>query len=327
MIRLQAFGQAEFQKAFASRKDPMKKYTLFIMRCWRESFKGMAAWSSSITALALSSVAVLVVCPNSNALASAGEPSWCAHRVVHDYLAPVRQMKPIRRVPRSGRLPFGPSSLRLVNRTGPLMVGSGTFGYELSTEAAQPLHVDWAILTRISSISHSGHIKRTLITKKSYVRAVRNDSNLRFMFHLPNKPALYRYDIEFQGRSGKLGSYSEYLRVVPRRAAARIRLSSPTYRAGSEVWFRLENVGTAAISFGELFSIERYNGSAWEKDAATPVGAPAVAIELAGGVAYRCKRVTLPQDGSPGLYRLSQKVKVLRQGTMLVPAAQFEVVG
>jgi Bacterial Ig-like domain len=294
-----------------------------------------AAWRAvTRCVLPLAGVGILAVIQASPSAAqginSGGQhaPQICQRVLAHDYLRPLRSMHPIRRPPKSGRLPFGPAYLRL-SSSSPLLVGRDSFGYNFSSNLTvrRPTRLGWLVVTRLVRVNRAGRAIKTFGAQKHKLGRVPDINAVGVFTPVPKQPAFYRYDIEFWQDGVRLGSYSEYLRVVKPVTAVQLRASADSYSPGSTAWFRLENLGSTPIIFGLLYSIERFTGTNWVRDPSSRESAPAVAIEISGGLAYKCNEVHLSSNLMPGLYRFSQKVKAIRSGRTLNPYAEFEVVG
>src|SRR3954452_23105136 len=84
-----------------------------------------------------------------SALAS-GSTSCGVPYTIHDYIQPLRRMRPVREVPSSEKLPFGPERMQLAPMDEGLQVGAGSVGFFLSDEAIeQRRHLNWVVETQL----------------------------------------------------------------------------------------------------------------------------------------------------------------------------------
>jgi hypothetical protein len=121
--------------------------------------------------------------------------------------------------------------------------------------------------------------------------------------------------VDLSGRaSGMSGVKSPFCRkrvnVTERKLAAKIVTSRPSYSAGSEVIFRVDNIGTVSIGLiGEEFVIENYDGSQWVRNQATPNGFPKIRLGfLDSGQSGFCRSFQIPGDVAAGNYRVRKEV-------------------
>lgn len=271
---------------------------------------------------------------SSQALGPEYGTAFCKGQVLHDYFRPLKRLRRLRRVPKSGDLPFGP---RLGLHEAPedrLEVGSGEVGFFLTDERLNggPLRLNWDVGARLYLIGARGQVKREVAELQRHMGRMREpDLELpRLTFPVPARPALYRVDVEFTGGDGRrLGRYSEVFRVVPTRLHVRLGVSAPTYRPGEVAYARIENFGTAPLSFGYPFAVERYDGSAWTMASFSPRRFVKPLIRArAPGRAFWCQHVSLPPDLEPGSYRFSKLVSawLTTRTRRLRLTAEFEVV-
>jgi hypothetical protein len=73
---------------------------------------------------------------------------------------------------------------------------------------------------------------------------------------------------------------------------------------------RTEDPGTAGLSFGMDFAIDRFEEGEWKLDPLTPKGFPGIGYSIFGGVTYECSWLRLPVDMAPGHYRYRREVEV-----------------
>jgi hypothetical protein len=107
----------------------------------------------------------------------------------------------------------------------------------------------------------------------------------------------------------QLGSYSAYFKLAQPFWKPRLGLTGHRFRPGQRVLSRVENLGTETVMYGESFSVQRLEGGQW-------IHVPNMtqkywALWLGGasaGGSGRCSSLYLPDDISPGRYRIVKEV-------------------
>jgi hypothetical protein len=245
--------------------------------------------------------------PSFGASASCGRTS-----VVRDFLAPLSKMAPIRRVPSSGKLPFGPAGLKLSSGS-QLVVGTGSAGFSFSDEAIeQQRNLQWRVEASLFRVDRSGRIRSTVAMQTRRLGVVEGNGIKGFLFDIPGSPAFYRVDLSIRTLEGNriLGTFSEYVRVMRKRSNLRVVVDEPTVVArGQTAHARLINLGTvplesASYVFG--FKIRRFDGSSWVFVAENPPRGPVpkrMQILPPGRENLGCLRYRVPDDAPAGKYR------------------------
>jgi hypothetical protein len=122
------------------------------------------------------------------------------------------------------------------------------------------------------------------------------------------EPGSYRIDSTFSDAAGNLlGSYFEYIQVVPDFLKVRLGMSRRVVSPGGTFKVRLENLGTREVSYGEPYILERYHRKRWQR---VPQKENFFAIKhnLLAGQAGKCQAVHLFKDAVPGRYRIRKRV-------------------
>ncbi len=255
----------------------------------------------------------------------------CRHHSVVDYAHPLERMRPIPRVPASGKLGFGPGALRL-QRPEIVSVGPVKIGYLLVNQGSRnsPGGSGWSASTQLWRVDRTGTPIRSVGSEKQSISGVwrqKSTNKLLGRYRVPRSPRAYRVDVVFRDDAGAVrGHYSEYVRVVPRRLDVRLALSSTALGIGDLLRWRLENYGTVAMSYGLQFRIEHYDGSSWVDAGLAPKGFPAVGFVAGGGVASKCQALKVPMGTEPGRYRVSKSAEIGFQPSREY-LAEFDVVG
>jgi len=251
--------------------------------------------------------------------ASHQHAGFCKARQTRNYLKPLERMVPVRHVPRSGRLPFGPKGVSLYAIGNGLLAGKGSVGFAFSDRAVnQRRRLNWFVRSKLSRVNYRGHVEAVLATRTRYVgrRKVDRVSGQRFM--VSGRPSFYRVDIAIARRNGvRLGRYSEYFRVMSPKSNVRLSVSSRSVISGQEVYARVENIGTESVLPSGRVYIERYNGTAWEGIGSTTIPGQRTRVRavLFGGEVGPCVKYKVPEGQPEGLYRLTDYVDRLKSGS------------
>jgi hypothetical protein len=119
----------------------------------------------------------------------------------------------------------------------------------------------------------------------------------------------YRLDVVFLDEAGTLlGSYFEYIQVLPRTLDVRLKLSRRAVSSGGTLKIRVENFGTHEVRYGDAYTLQQYRDGRWQ---------PAPQQErfftdlhvLGAGRAGRCQVVRILKRAEPGLYRIQKEFK------------------
>lgn len=232
--------------------------------------------------------------------------------VVRDFLAPLSKMAPIRRVPSSGKLPFGPAGLKLSTES-QLVVGSGSAGFSFSDEAIeQQRNLRWRVEASLFKVDRSGRIRSQVATQTRRLGVIEGSNIRGFLFDLSGSPAFYRVDLSIRMLKGNrlLGTFSEYVRVMQPRSDLRVEVDEPTVVArGQTAHARLINLGTVPVESASYvfgFKVRRFDGSRWMFVAENPPRGPVpkrMQILPPGRENQGCLRYRVPDDAPAGRYR------------------------
>lgn len=261
-------------------------------------------------------VAFLLISANgSPSLATTvASPSCGRTAVIRDFLAPLAKLPQIRRVPSSGKLPFGPAGLNL-RPYGGLVVGPGSAGFRFSDEAIeQRRNLQWRVEASLFRVSNTGNAASSpQATLNRRLGVVKDGNDIEgFHFDLPGIPAYYRVDLQIRAlEDGRLlGRFAEYVRVMRPKVDFRVQVDEPTtVTRGETVHARLKNLGTVPIespSYVFGFHVWRFDGSRWRLVAENPPRGPVPKLMqiLSPGAERRgCLRYRVPDDAPLGRYR------------------------
>jgi hypothetical protein len=301
-----------------------------------------------------------VTCPQGTAQAKTGD-EFCAGGIVRDYARPLKRLPKIHVLPASGALPFGPDWLHVEKYPMPVMggyrdpyfghvllPGANKFGYVLQDQgnASIGVELDWTVTARMLVTTRSGLIGREVALQRFQIGNVGRGYWRRLVVSALRRPGLYRFDIQFRTRFGRiLGRFQEYLRVVHPRYEARLVIDNPILRRGESAAIRIDNVGTKSITFEEGFSfgfrLQRFDGlnwvevtlptwQGWRIESNRIAGFPNLYRGVPAGWNTSCiGSIQISPEFEAGLYRILKPVKISRRHGLGPPinlAAEFQVV-
>jgi len=264
---------------------------------------------------------------------------FCGSRAARDYARPLSQMRPIHRIPSSGKLQFAPPGITLEARGGRVVVGGGLVGFGFSDDAVgQVRDLQWDVLLRLVKVNSRGEALVTLESTRRRIGSVRGAQIQDLLLKVTGTPAFYRIDILFRriGSGNLLGKYSSYLRVVRPRFSARLLVSAPVVHRGERVSTRLANLGTepiSSISPDWGFAVEHFTGDGWVPAASNPPPQKQKPIgqKLFAGQMDDCVRLRIPSFEEPGRYRFSMAVdrsrRIRPEDRVVAVTAEFEIDG
>jgi hypothetical protein len=268
---------------------------------------------ASTLVVALAALTLAAAAPAIGAVSYETAPTaFCRPTLLRDYLAPLDRLPKLHSPGPSGKLGFGPPSIRL--RPLPsLLVGGGTIGYKLFlAQGAVAQHPNWTVVTKLERVNWRGRTAETHSYARRHVTTVSRSQGAGVEFRVNRYAFPYRLTIVFRNQAGKeLGEYSFYFRVVDATANARLGLSSPSYRPGSTVFSRIENFGSSPVTYGAPYAIERLEGTAWVKAPESPKGPWILPLywTLAGMTERGCHGFWIPPTMPLGRYRISKEAQ------------------
>ncbi|HYH53579.1 MAG TPA: immunoglobulin-like domain-containing protein [Solirubrobacterales bacterium] len=264
------------------------------------------------------------------------ETQFCRSHELQDYAAPFERMPKLHQPSPTGKVGFGPESLRLWSAPS-LVFGAGEVGFalDLAYSRATGLSLPWSVKASLVEVNGNGRPTgkpRRLVERVGSLNPSRADI---FGFAVSEKPAFYRATIAFHGASGKkLGELSSYHRVMRADQEARLRVNAAAYRLGTSVVGRVENFGSVPITYGAGYRIERLEGSTWRLAPESPRG-PVIAIAYVTspgrtGSGSTCLYFPVPDSTPPGRYRMVIEASLpswdMRNPAERTLTAEFDVV-
>jgi hypothetical protein len=289
------------------------------------------------------------------------EDEFCAGGIVHDYARPLKRLPKGHTLPVFGRLPFGPDWLRVEKYPlsastmyrdpyfgHVLLSGASKFGYVLREQgsASESVDLGWVVTARMFGMSRSGVLGREIVRKRFRIGRVGRGLWRKLTLNALRRPGLYRFDIGFKDRVGRmLGKFQENLRVVRRRYKARLVVSDSVLYRGESADMRIDNIGTRSITFEEGFSVgftlQRFDGlgwvevplpivNGWRIESDRIAGFPNLYSGVPAGWSTTCVgSIQIPSEFRAGLYRILKPVKAAKRHGFSPPinlAAEFQVV-
>jgi hypothetical protein len=273
----------------------------------------MRRLSSTLAAAAIAALALFIAAPTMGAVTYETAPSaFCRATVLRDYLAPLDRLPKPHSPGPSGRLGFGPKSIR-IQPLPSLLVGGGTIGYKLFLAKGAPAqHPNWTVVTKLERVNWRGRPAETHNHTRRHVTTVSRSHEAGVEFRVNRYAFPYLLTVLFRNQAGKdLGEYSFYFRVVDATANARFGFSAPSYRPGSTVFARIENLGSSEVSYGAAYNIERLAGTTWAKTPESPSGPIPARLYITGtGMTQDgCSSFWIPPTMPPGHYRISNEAQ------------------
>jgi hypothetical protein len=249
-------------------------------------------------------------------LPAASPASFCSSPILRDYEITLRAFPPSNPLPQ--HLPFGPPNLEASPawRVGPhLLRIEGSPAYWLKIKGPDDrLDLNWTVKLRVSRPASDGSPGELVLEADTKVEAVMAGDSAQLVAGELEKRGFYRIDISFQSQDGNLlGSYFEYVRVVPARLDVRVGFKRRTVSPGASTKFRLENLGTHMIRYGAHYSLDRFEDGDWRRISQGKKFVPSVDFVEAGR-AGGCQVVHIPRSAEPGLYRIRKRLRTA--GTM-----------
>ncbi len=259
-------------------------------------------------------------------------PPFCTPVVVQDYLQPLRQLPKLRAPSASGRVGFGPASLRL-SPLPALVASEGRVGYKLFLEGqGRSLHPDWTVKTTLARINWKGRVLKVVDQVQRRVKTLRAGRGAGVQFEIKGVAAPYRVTTVFRSKAGrKLGKYGFYFRLVRPSSSVALSLDASSYRAGTTVFGRIENFGTGWVSYGAGYTIERLEGGAWKKAPESPEAFTLQAFSAEPGMSGAGCSAFRTRTWTPlGRYRMAKEVLIETEPrsrpTPIAVYAEFDVV-
>lgn len=245
---------------------------------------------------------------------------FCDGSIARDYEAPFRRMPSVHPPP-EGELPFGPRNMSIFRVDWKRVVlRGGNLGYRFGAKdaATRTLHLNWDVTAKLIAVDAAGRPIREV--DREHTRFTEAGGYDDRGYDLPEfvfparRVGYYRFDLSFRKlRGGKLGSYREYFRVVPRTVAMHLRLSAAKLHPGETLYARVANLGTNGMNVPFRYAVERFDGATWVAAGASVTPGDALSPDenwwMQGGEATPCTEYAIPVDVEAGRYRMRTSVQ------------------
>jgi hypothetical protein len=258
----------------------------------------------------------------------------CGKVKTKDYAASFGKFPPVRQIPKSGKLPFGPKQLSvgLLAQRG-ILAGGGKVGFSLSSPLTRGSYrIGWDMTVSAKKLG-GGDVARSRHIRLGASKSV-NKADLGVP--VSARPGFYRVEMTIRDSETRevLGRFGQYFRVVPRLVKARLAVGVSAVNPGEVVPLRVENLGTLLLlSYVSREPIvERHEDGQWTPIPLGPVhppgtgfdefDAPTVEIAISAGGVGPCEGLRLPQDLTPGHYRATKYVNSGRRRFAISAAFQ-----
>jgi hypothetical protein len=224
-----------------------------------------------------------------------------------------------------------------VDTEGPVIVRPDHFGYgfwDVAFERNPPEghpRLGWLVTAQMVALDSTGQVSEEIAHGHITIARIDDAYQPSLNLKIPDRVGFYRYDVQIADSAGNLlGSYSEYLRVIPSSVRARLGINGHRFRPGGVVATRPEEIGTAGISFGEDFQVQRLSEGAWRRYPPMTPNAWAAWLGFVGpGSAGRCSSFRIPPGTRRGRFRVVKRVSTSvgrEPGRSLTLTAPFSVV-
>lgn len=272
---------------------------------------------ASICLLGIAVGAVCLLHATSEGMASGkGKGLTCGNRTeIKNYLSHLEAVAPVHSVPESGTLPFAPRGISLRRIDSGPKVGRGVIGFALYDEAInRPRRLGWIVKATLVKVSTDGKTLGIVARKTERIgtRKVEYETVTGQRFVVSGSPAYYRLDLHFEKVGGqKLGSYSEYFRVMKARYQAIMTVSDSDVVSGQMIQARIENLGTEPIKAELRVDLESYDGMQWSRLTSVYPGGKVFEgrTVVSGGETGPCFTFKVPDSQAGTRLRVTEEIR------------------
>ncbi|HEU5252758.1 MAG TPA: immunoglobulin-like domain-containing protein [Solirubrobacterales bacterium] len=258
-----------------------------------------------------------------------GNPRFCAPKEpVEDF--GLRALPRVREVPEEAGKQLGRGAVDIYGGWDRVMSEPRSFGYGFSEHNySGTVQLDWTIRAELWTVDRNGTAFEKVDGQELFIGRL-DAAHQPFIGVVPPKArrGFYRFDMQIESAAGEtIGSFGAFFKVVRPYWKVRLGLARDALRPGQRVFSRLENLGTLTASYGESFSVERFNGVSWEPQ---PEILGRKFWLLWGGIlgpgrTGLCNSFRLPADMSPGRYRVVKSVGLSLRKLSRLLTAEFTV--
>lgn len=243
-----------------------------------------------------------------------GNPGFCApKKPVEDF--GLLNLPPLREVPEEAGKVLGRGAVDIYGGWTRVMPEPIGFGYGFSEHNySGTVRLDWTITAELWTADKRGATYREVDSAELFIGRLdgRHQPYIE-VEPLENRRGFYRFDMQIESASGKLvGAFGAYFKVVRPYWNVKLGLARDELQPGQRVFARLENFGSKTASYGESFSVERFDDATmrWipQPDLIGRRGWLRWGGILGPGRTGLCNSFRLPEDVTPGRYRMVKSV-------------------
>lgn len=243
-----------------------------------------------------------------------GNPRFCdPPKPVEDF--GLLSLPPLREVPEEAGKVLGRGAVDIYGGWERVMPEPHGFGFGFSEHNyTGTVRLDWKISAALWTADKRGDTYQQVDTAELFIGRLdaANQPSIE-VEPLEERRGFYRFDMRIESPGGKvLGSFGSYFKVVRPFWKVKLGLARNHLRPGQTVYSRLENFGSQTASYGESFSVERF-------DSATMSWVPQPDLLgrrawlmwggiLGPGRTGLCNSFRLPDNISAGRYRVVKSV-------------------
>lgn len=256
--------------------------------------------------IALSSADAATAAYPANPLAD-GNPAFCApKRPIEDF--GLLDLPPIQEVPEEAGKALGRGAVDIYGGWGRVMPKPTGFGYGFSEHNySGTVLLGWTITAELWTVDKNGSAFQKVDSQELFIGRLDAAHQPAIEVEPPkDRRGFYRFDMQIESAAGKtIASYGAYFKVVRPYWNVKLGLARNQVQPGQRVFSRLENFGTETVSYGESFSIERFEDGRWIRQ---PDLTPRLWLMWGGilgpGGTGLCNSIRLPADIDAGRYRV-----------------------
>lgn len=258
-----------------------------------------------------------------------GNPAFCTpKKPVEDF--GLLNLPAIREVPEEAGKVLGRGAVDIYGGWDRILPEPRGFGYGFSEHNySGTVRLDWTITAELWAVDKRGTAYRQVDSVELFIGRLDAAHQPRIEVEPPtNRRGFYRFSMRIESAAGEtVGLFGAYFKVVRPYWSVKLGLARDALHPGERVFSRLENFGSQTASYGEPFSVERFDGANWVRQADL-LGRGGWLIWggiLGPGETGLCNSFRLPDDVSAGLYRVVKSVGPSLREQSVPLSAEFTV--